>query len=379
MHIGFTIMMALVMTVIACSSILLAKEYISANVYKSARKKLIIINLVAIVGFAVLYPKILDFEYASILIKLVVMWYVLQVFLSIIALLVKIFRLIYEKTSGTKVDESRRRFLHGVVWVPAISATLYGGLYESRNIEFVEQDIDCSAFPKLNGLKIAHLTDVHLGNFFSVRQFYEILNEIAHKAPDMLVITGDIFDSGKINDEAIKILNAFTPYFPFGVYFCWGNHEHIRGIKHLQEALSKTNIKVLNNQSIKILSGDKPLYLLGVDYVDERSGQESANMREQYLQKALKDVPEDAYKILLAHHSIFIDEAFKHNINLTLTGHTHGGQFAFLGIPIIPMFKYMRGRFEQNNSIGYVSNGAGSWFPYRIGCPPEVTFFNFKA
>lgn len=69
-------MMALVMAVIACSSILLAKEYISANVYKSA-KKLIIINLVAIVGFAVLYPKILDFEYTSILIKLVVMWYVL--------------------------------------------------------------------------------------------------------------------------------------------------------------------------------------------------------------------------------------------------------------------------------------------------------------
>ena len=54
---SFTIMMALVMAVIACSSILLAKEYISANVYKSARKKLIIINLVAIVGFAVLYPK----------------------------------------------------------------------------------------------------------------------------------------------------------------------------------------------------------------------------------------------------------------------------------------------------------------------------------
>lgn len=99
----FTIMMALIMAVIACSSILLAKEYISANVYKSARKKLIIINLVAIVGFAVLYPKILDFEYASILIKLVVMWYVLQVFLSIIALLVKIFRLIYEKQVALKL------------------------------------------------------------------------------------------------------------------------------------------------------------------------------------------------------------------------------------------------------------------------------------
>lgn len=103
MHMSFTIMMALVMAIIACSSILLAKEYISANVYKSARKKLIIINLVAIVGFAVLYPKILDFEYTSILIKLVVMWYVLQVFLSIIALLVKIFRLIYEKQVALKL------------------------------------------------------------------------------------------------------------------------------------------------------------------------------------------------------------------------------------------------------------------------------------
>lgn len=153
------------------------RNNISANVYKSARKKLIIINIVAIVGFIVLYPKILNFEYASIIIKLVVMWYILQVFLSIIAFLVKIFRLIYEKTSGTKVDESRRRFLHGIIWVPAISATLYGGLYESRSIEFVEQEINCTIFPKLNGLKIAHLTDVHLGNFFFVKQFYELLNK----------------------------------------------------------------------------------------------------------------------------------------------------------------------------------------------------------
>ena len=275
------------------------------------------------------------------------------------------------------MDESRRRFLRGVIWVPAVSATLYGGLYESRHIEFVEEEIDCTNVPKLNNLKIAQLTDVHLGNFFSVRQFYEVLNQIVKKAPDMLVVTGDIFDSGKVNDEAIKILNVFTSYFPFGVYFCWGNHEHLRGIEHLKQELAKTNIKVLNNESIKILSGDKPLYLLGVDYVDE-IGDEAKKLREQYVQKALSDVPENAYKILLAHHSIFIDEAFKYNIDLTLTGHTHGGQFAFFGIPLIPMFKYMRGRFTQNNCIGYVSRGAGSWFPYRIGCSPEITIFNFK-
>lgn len=125
---SFTIMMALVMAVIACSSILLAKEYISANVYKSARKKLIIINLVAIVGFAVLYPKILDFEYASILIKLVVMWYVLQVFLSIIALLVKIFRLIYEKQVALKLMRADVDF-YMVLFGCRLSQLLYMVVY----------------------------------------------------------------------------------------------------------------------------------------------------------------------------------------------------------------------------------------------------------
>lgn len=96
---------------------------------------------------------------------------------------------------------------------------MYGGLYERRHIQFVDVDIDARQNPKLKGLKIAQLSDVHLGNFFSLQQFYEILNQIAHKSPDMLVITGDIFDNDKLNDEAIKILNAFTPYFPFGVYF----------------------------------------------------------------------------------------------------------------------------------------------------------------
>lgn len=375
----FTLMITAVMLIISGMNFLVAKECFSDIVRKSARRKMLIINVLIIIGSIVLYPSLNGFAYSFMLIELVVMWYILQLCLIILGLLVKIFRLLYEKSLGKPLDESRRRFLRGAIWVPAISATLYGGLYERRHIEFVEETIECIDAPKLNNLKIAHLTDVHLGNFFSVKQFYEVLNQIAQKSPDMLVITGDVFDNGKINDEAIKILNAFTPYFPFGVYFCWGNHEHLRGIEHLEQELAKTNIKVLNNESIKILSGDKPLYLLGVDYVDEFGDDEADVMREQYIQQALKNVPENAYKILLAHHSIFIDEAFRHNIDLTLTGHTHGGQFAFLGIPLIPMFKYMRGRFTQNNCVGYVSRGAGSWFPYRIGCPPEVTIFKFQA
>lgn len=370
------------MAAITLLSIFLSKEYFSELSYSKARRKLVGINVAIMVLFGVMSPAAMSNEIAGVLIGLAVMWYVMQLFLAVLAFLVKLFRLAYEKTAGRPVDPGRRRFLQGLIWVPAVSGALYGGLYERRHIQFTEQEIDVSAAPRLSGMKIAHLTDVHLGNFFSLQQLREVMVQIVQKSPDMLVLTGDIFDSRGVNDEAIELIDSFTGYFPFGTYMCWGNHEHIRGIEHLAEKLSTTNIKVLNNTGVKVLSGDKPFYLLGVDYVGgvgSEDDPQTAKERAAYLDEAMAHVPDNAYKILLAHHPIFFDEAFARGIDLTLSGHTHGGQFAILGHALFPMFKYMAGRFEQSGCIGYVSRGAGSWFPYRIGCPPEITMFNFTA
>lgn len=367
--------------VITALVFLLSGEIFSQTVKKSARRKLLVIDLIIAAVFFIVYPSVMTKDYGGILAEITVLWFVLQLFLIILAVIVKLLRLIYEKTKGAPVDESRRRFLRGCIWVPAISGALYGGLYEKNHIEFTNIDIDAGGYTRLNRLKIAQLSDVHLGRFFSVKQLQDVLNQIIQQRADMLVLTGDIFDSarGSDNDEAIKVLNAYSQFFPFGVYFCWGNHEHYRGIEHLKEELEKTNIQVLKNAAVKVLSGDKPFYVLGVDFATGDMEDDVVALREAYVEEALATVPDNAYKILLAHHSIFIDEAVKYNINLTLTGHTHGGQFGFMGIPVFPMFKYMRGLVEQNGCIGYINRGAGSWFPFRIGCPPEVTFFNFKA
>ena len=360
---------------------LLSGEIFSQTVKKSARRKLLVIDLIIAAVFFIVYPSVMTKDYGGILAEITVLWFVLQLFLIILAVIVKLLRLIYEKTKGAPVDESRRRFLRGCIWVPAISGALYGGLYEKNHIEFTNIDIDAGDYTRLNRLKIAQLSDVHLGRFFSVKQLQDVLNQIIQQRADMLVLTGDIFDSarGSDNDEAIKVLNAYSQFFPFGVYFCWGNHEHYRGIEQLKEELEKTNIQILKNAAVKVLSGDKPFYVMGVDFATGDMEDDVVALREAYVEEALATVPDNAYKILLAHHSIFIDEAVKYNINLTLTGHTHGGQFGFMGIPVFPMFKYMRGLVEQNGCIGYINRGAGSWFPFRIGCPPEVTFFNFKA
>ena len=118
------------------------------------------------------------------------------------------------------------------------------------------------------------------------------------------------------------------------------------------------------------------------------------------MEEALADVPLDAVKVLLAHHSDFIEQGIAHGIDLTLTGHTHGGQFAIGQTALLPVrYRYMRGfygaggalgsieggtvslptRVGDLSPLGYVNAGAGSWFPLRVGCPPEITIFTLTG
>ena len=104
-----------------------------------------------------------------------------------------------------------------------------------------------------------------------------------------------------------------------------------------------------------------------------------AEARKNFVDAAIKNVPDDAIKILLAHHPEFIDDGAERNFALTLTGHTHGSQFGFFGVPLFPVFKYTRGVVKLGDSFGYVHVGNGSWFPFRFGCPPEIAYFTLKT
>ena len=105
-----------------------------------------------------------------------------------------------------------------------------------------------------------------------------------------------------------------------------------------------------------------------------------ADMQEIYMDLAVKDIPENSPVILLVHHPDFFDSAVKRNVQLTLSGHTHGGQIGIMGVPIVPpVFKYMRGLYQQDKNYCYVHVGNGSWFPYRFGCPPEIAVFTLEG
>ena len=88
-----------------------------------------------------------------------------------------------------------------------------------------------------------------------------------------------------------------------------------------------------------------PVYVAGVDYPIKRD--QFDFLKEKYTELALKEIPSNSVKILLAHHPDFIDSAAKYNTNLVLTGHTHGGQLGLFGIPLVPpVFKYLRGMYH---------------------------------
>ena len=270
----------------------------------------------------------------------------------------------------------------------------YGNMIERNDTVDNFYDIHINSLPaELNGFKIAQISDVHLGAFFSLERLESLLSRIASTKPDLLAITGDIFDSVEMNPEAIKLVDSFCDKFRYGIYYCHGNHEHRRSIEVIERELAKTKIHVLINNS-EALTNDSRLYLVGVDYpvgvptVHSKSEAEQRafdERRREYLTVAMEGVPKGAICVLLAHHPEFIDEASEFNIPLTLTGHTHGSQFGVMGVPLFPVFKYTRGMFEhlgsdgQTKCYGYVHVGNGSWFPFRLGCPPEIAYFTLKG
>ena len=288
----------------------------------------------------------------------------------------------------TKFDPSRRRMLaHGIIYpLMSLAVSLYGNRIEKNSD--VENFFDVpikNLPPELDGFKVAQISDIHLGAYYSLERLESLLQRVADAKPDMLAITGDIFDDVPMNPAAIKIVDAFTDKFKFGIFYIHGNHEHFRGIRAIEQMLAQTKIHVLINRGENVTS---KLYVLGVDYPqrapitssnDAERAKLFADARKKFVDKAAENVPDDAIKILLAHHPEFIDDGAERNFALTLTGHTHGSQIGIFGVPLFPVFKYTRGVVKIGDSFGYVHSGNGSWFPFRLGCPPEIAYFTLRS
>lgn len=351
---------------------------------KKVHRLCLLLNLLSIIGIGVGFKPEQAVEVTAVIIQSVTIWLMLQIFLIVLLASIwlgKFFFTLLAKRRATLIFSSTNtgRYVVAVMAAVALGLSLYGSLVERHELHTVEYTVPVEGLgERLEGYRIAQLSDVHLGSFYSLEDFRELLEKTVAEQPDVLVVTGDVFDNAGMTMQAARLLDSYSDRFPQGIYYCRGNHEHIRGIPLLEIALQDKSIHNLVNSSALVLEDSRPLYIAGVDYPMQR--EQFDYLAEAYTKKAMAGVPDNAVKILLAHHPNFIKNAAIYDTALVLSGHTHGGQLGFEGMPLVPpVFEYMRGWYSQGATRLYVHPGNGSWFPFRLGCQPEIAVFTLRG
>lgn len=286
--------------------------------------------------------------------------------------------------SGLSV--TRRSFLQGAAALPFLSLGVgIEGIYQAQQtMEVRRHNLKLTGLPQdLKNFRIAQVSDTHLGPYFSLERLEAVIQLLRQEKPDIVLITGDLVDDLSLLAPALARLDRLAGEIRHGIYFCWGNHEYMRNIGFIRDKLRRSRITLLENESRLIVPGPQPFYLLGVDYpgsaVAHAAFSISAYRRRQCFAATCRDLPADAFAVLMAHHPDFLYDGFAAGIPLTLAGHTHGGQIAIGGYSFLQPAAYMRGMYCENGVYGYVSSGAGHWFPLRLGCPPEICLFTLIA
>jgi hypothetical protein len=232
--------------------------------------------------------------------------------------------------------------------------------------------------PGLDGLRIAHLSDVHAGIHMERAKMEAIVAQTNALQADLVVQTGDMIDiaAAYIPDyvRAFRDLKA-----PLGVVTVLGNHDRYTGEDEVIRGVRDAGQAFVQNGSHVVERNGTPLALVGID--DPRNWQ-ADDPQDADVGVALRRTPSGVFKILLAHRPGAFDSAAPRGIPLTLAGHIHGGQFY---LPVIGwsagrlITKYVMGHFRQGASQLYVSRGIGVvGVPIRVFAPPEIALLELR-
>ncbi|AFE10681.1 serine/threonine protein phosphatase [Corallococcus coralloides DSM 2259] len=269
--------------------------------------------------------------------------------------------------------------------VLAIGASGVGVVGGSLGFTVREVEVKLRGLPAaLDGFRIGQITDVHVGPFISpeyLRGAVEVMNTAG---VDLQVMTGDLIDDVNQVDETMAALASTTARH--GMLAVLGNHEHWRGLDEVlggyaQLAERGAPVRLLVDEAHVLEHGGQRVRVVGVDYPMSGPSRAGRDRRwQRSAETAFKDGNPDDVVLCLSHHPDFFPYAAERGARLTLAGHTHGGQVAFLGVPLFGFaFKHMLGRYRFRDHHLYVSGGTGHWLPFRIGVPPEVTLLTLRS
>lgn len=265
--------------------------------------------------------------------------------------------------------------LDATALVVACLFTLWG-LYQSRRTPTVQNvDIVIDGLPKeLAGLRIAHLSDLHVGSTIKRDFVQRIVDRTNALQPDLIVFTGDMAD-GPVDRLQVDVEPLAELRAPLGQFSITGNHEYYSGVHDWTAQTERLGFSVLLNESRLIKRGEHSIALVGV--TDFGAENIVPNHRSDP-QGALANAPKADLTILLAHQPRSIHAAA--GADIQLSGHTHGGQF----VPwkyIVPLQQtYLAGLHRHKSTWLYVHSGCGYWGPpLRLGAPSEIALHTIRS
>jgi uncharacterized protein len=280
------------------------------------------------------------------------------------------------RRGGTAFSGDRRRFVKlaaAVFPATAVSSSLTGVADSYAPITVPTRKIPVSDLPRqLEGFKIAHLSDLHLGYYVQLDDLENAIEKIKPHQPDLALVTGDISDDLGILPEALRIISTLSPRC--GIYACVGNHEYYRGIMEVLRIFETAPFPMLINQHINMSINGAAVTLGGAD--DPRTlRRDYTQFLEETIENTLGGTPNDSFKLLMCHRPEGFNYSVLKGIDLVLSGHTHGGQVGLNGRSLFePIFpeKYLWGTYRRGKTTLYTSGGMGHWLPFRLGVPAEA-------
>ena len=305
---------------------------------------------------------------------------VIVIHIILFLLIVNVIAAIIKKTADKKINA----YVKCAVALALTAIYLTYGYINDNTIQKTtynitsNKELSDSSGKKINSLKIAQITDTHLGTTFDGDEFADYIKDIQAQNPDMVVVTGDLVDDDTSKEDMVKACQALGSLkTKYGVYYITGNHDpsyfydREYNMADLQRTLENNGVVDLIDQTKLV---DDAFYVVG--RMDRRFDKQRASMK-----KLTEPLIEGKYMIVLDHQPHDYKAQQKVGADLVLSGHTHGGQMFPLGL-----FGELSGVNEQTYGLEkrgktnfIVSSGMSGWgVPFKTAAKSEYVIINVK-
>lgn len=252
---------------------------------------------------------------------------------------------------------------------------IIGGRMHAQDIEKINYDITLEKNWDGPPLKVALLSDVHLGHINGEKRMEQIVEAVNAEQADLVCIAGDLFDSsyeGVRNPKRIAELIGMIES-KYGVFLCWGNHDAGTGFADMKELIKKTGVHILEDEIFTIegvctIAGRRDSAPIGSQGSDRRE-----------LGK-ISEISQGEEPLLVLDHRPSNAEEYE-NVDLVMSGHTHAGQVFPFNLLTRLSAKFNYGYYTTEKGVPViVTSGIGTWGPpLRIGTDSELAIIQLHG